>query len=829
MSTIPQKLTNDNAMLDAALHYAGQLQWPVLPLRPRDKDTLTEHGVKDATCDPDQIREWWQKWPDANIGVRVGGAGLVALDFDVAKPDFAGADLLADLLTNHPTTCAVTGSGGRHLLYQMPAGVTLSNARGGLPVGVDVRGHSGYIAVAPSIHPSGNRYQWARGADPHTLAPAPLPAFVLALLLDAGKGVRAPQSAPVPSITLDDAALVAKIRSGSQGAEFDRLWAGDTGLQGGDHSAADAALLRILAYWTGRDAGRMDSLFRQSGLYRQKWERQDYRDRSIDHAIAQTANIYVPGATVDPAAVAAAQAAVNPQPAQPGSGPAPAQSGQPSHQAPARKCIGVSADLAAMRDAALGALLAANDPPRLFVAAEALADIMGNGVPKIRLLTKSGLLNHLVDVATWQNAAGKPTAPPKDAADLILALPELPFPHLSAVVSAPVFGPDGRLYDQPGYAADLELLVRHDLAIPDTEPTSQAVQTARSLWLDELLVDFPFTDDASRAHALALGLLPFVRPMIDGATPMHLIDAALRGSGKGLLAAAVSIPALGRPAPSQSLDADESEVRKMLFASLIEGRSHLFFDNVTRLDSNALALALTQDAFSDRVLGASATRTAPIRCVWAATANNVSLSEDIARRCAVIRLEPLVEEPEHRTGFRHGDLLEWAQSHRAELVWAALVLVRNWLDRGRPKSGAIKGSFQKWCDVVGGILAAADVPGFLENEGTLAGKLADREAWRLFFAEWWDTHGAKPVTIDDLQALALPEALNPAVGVTPWQGLLDDVLAFKDLRSARRSLGSNLGQWAGRVMSIDGGKIHLALRSGKRQKAGVPWFLEQIQ
>lgn len=824
MTTVSQNLTTDNHLPAAALWYAERLHWPIFPCGVRSKEPATAHAVRDASIDLDQVREWWAASPAANIAFHVGGAGLIALDFDTAKAAFAGADLLQDLLTNHPTTTAATGSGGRHLLYQQPPGAQLGNSRGALPVDVDARGWGGYILVAPSIHPNGTTYQWCPGTDPHTMAPAPLPDFVLAMLT-ATKSVRAAPSPAVAPVSLDDQALIVKMRNGAQGSEFDRLWRGDTSMQHGDHSAADAALLRILAYWTARDAARMDALFRQSGLYRQKWERHDYRDRSIQHAIDMTANVYQPGATIDPAAVAAAQAAVNAQPPQPGSGPAPAGMG--------KAVVTVSADLGVMRDKTLSTLLAANDPPRLFVAAEGLADVTENGAgPKIRLMSKAALLNRMVDTATWQDATGKPTMPPKDAADLILALPDLPFPRLAQVVLAPVFGPDGRLYDQPGYVADLELLVRHDLAILDSEPTPQAVQTARSLWLDELLKDFPFADEASKAHALALGLLPFVRPMIDGATPMHLIDAALRGSGKGLLAAALTIPALGRPAPSQSLSSDESEVRKMLFASLLEGRSHLFFDNLTRLDSDALALALTQDAFSDRVLGASVTKTAPIRCVWAATANNSSLSEDLARRCAVIRLEPLVEEPEHRTGFRHGDLLEWAQANRAGLVWAALVLVRNWIERGRPKSGAIKGSFQKWCDVVGGILAAAGVPGFLANEGILAAKATDREVWRLFIAEWWATHGAKPVTIDDLQALALPEALNPTVGVATWQGLLDDILTYKDLRGARRSLGNTLPTWQGRVIGIEGGvtsqSIHLVLRAGRRTKAGTQWSLEQV-
>jgi putative DNA primase/helicase len=47
-----------------------------------------------------------------------------------------------------------------------------------------------------------------------------------------------------------------------------------------------------LAFWTGRDAVRIDSLFRQSGLYRDKWERQDYREHTIDEAIKLTGQTY---------------------------------------------------------------------------------------------------------------------------------------------------------------------------------------------------------------------------------------------------------------------------------------------------------------------------------------------------------------------------------------------------------------------------------------------------------------------------------------------------------------------------------------------------------
>src|SRR5204862_378831 len=59
-------------------------------------------------------------------------------------------------------------------------------------------------------------------------------------------------------------------------------------------SEADLALCCMLALRTGKDAARIDSLFRQSGLIRDKWYREDYRERTLAAALANTGNIYQP-------------------------------------------------------------------------------------------------------------------------------------------------------------------------------------------------------------------------------------------------------------------------------------------------------------------------------------------------------------------------------------------------------------------------------------------------------------------------------------------------------------------------------------------------------
>ena len=88
--------------------------------------------------------------------------------------------------------------------------------------------------------------------------------------------------------------------------------------------------------------------------------------------------------------------------------------------------------------------------------------------------------------------------------------------------------------------------------------------------LDDLLGDFPFIGEAERAHALALLLLSFVRPMISGPTPLHLIEKPAPGTGATLMVDAISIVATGTSASVMVEGRDEDEWRKRLTAKLRE-------------------------------------------------------------------------------------------------------------------------------------------------------------------------------------------------------------------------------------------------------------------
>lgn len=138
--------------MEYALSYANQ-GYAVFPLQPNGKQPLTEHGFKDASRDAEVIRQWWNKWPEANVGIATGRiSGIVVLDVD-RKHGVDGVVSAAELdLT--PTLVIKTPSGGFHLFYKAPAGVIVPR-RIGVKPGLDILGEGGYVVAAGS---------WVNGA-----------------------------------------------------------------------------------------------------------------------------------------------------------------------------------------------------------------------------------------------------------------------------------------------------------------------------------------------------------------------------------------------------------------------------------------------------------------------------------------------------------------------------------------------------------------------------------------------------------------------------------------------------------------------------------------
>jgi putative DNA primase/helicase len=202
-----QKTENPFSLLEWALRWASQgiAVFPVhtafdgicscsrgSECRSIGKHPRTLNGLKEATTDPAQIRRWWQKWPDANIGGATGGAiRLLVVDVD---PKSGGDASLCDLTEAHGqewlnTLHIETGSRGSHFFYTYPPEIELRNTASKLAPGIDTRASGGYVVLPPSIHVSGRQYTIKEAAEMQsaplwlvetlTRAPGELPAKVI--------------------------------------------------------------------------------------------------------------------------------------------------------------------------------------------------------------------------------------------------------------------------------------------------------------------------------------------------------------------------------------------------------------------------------------------------------------------------------------------------------------------------------------------------------------------------------------------------------------------------------------------------------------------------
>lgn len=160
-----------NKLLEAALDYQSK-GWSIVPLAPGEKYPCVPwtHLHKEAAS-KEQVCEWWDKYPNANVGIVTGAvSNMVVVDIDIKNGKAQTPP--ADILKVYPTDLiSRTGGGGFHLFYEFPEGEPVGNKVGVMP-GVDIRADGGLVVAPPSIHSSGRRYVWAQEGP---TGPTPLP------------------------------------------------------------------------------------------------------------------------------------------------------------------------------------------------------------------------------------------------------------------------------------------------------------------------------------------------------------------------------------------------------------------------------------------------------------------------------------------------------------------------------------------------------------------------------------------------------------------------------------------------------------------------------
>lgn len=405
--------------------------------------------------------------------------------------------------------------------------------------------------------------------------------------------------------------------------------------------------------------------------------------------------------------------------------------------------------------------------------------------------------------------------------------------HLLGVSDVPVLRSDGSLWQQPGYDPRTGILYEPapTAVFPaiDPEISLDDADAARTT-LEDAVCDFPFEAEEHKAAWMAALLTPLARFAFSGPTPLFLVDANVRGAGKGLLVQVIGRIVLGHEMPVSSYAHDPEEMRKKITAIAIAGDRMILLDNLEgNFGNDALDRALTGTRWKDRLLGKSEQVELPLMPAWYATGNNVQVAVDTTRRVIHIRLDCLTERPEERSGFQHENLLSWIDAHRGRLLSAALTILAAYLRKGTSPPGLTPfGSFEGWSGVVREAVVWVGLPDPCLTRTKLA-ESADTTADALgqLIAAWmqWDPAGAGLVVAEllgwlyppqrehlphDEASVAMRAALENAVGCPPGKVPTPRQVGIKLRRFRRRVVG-------GCYLDVDPG----------RSKQGKVWRLHR--
>jgi hypothetical protein len=325
-------------------------------------------------------------------------------------------------------------------------------------------------------------------------------------------------------------------------------------------------------------------------------------------------------------------------------------------------------------------------------------------------------------------------------------------PVLVGTVFAPFQRADGTIVDEDGYdeATGLYLLSSEQwLPVPD-RPTRDDALAALEI-LKAPFTEFPWCEPAGLNLSVHLAaILTTIQRRMLPSCPLFGYSAPQQRTGKGLLADSNSVIATGISAPCQAVSGIEEEFRKVIFASLYEGYLIVNLDNLEKpLASPHLSVALTQETYADRPLGRSGITHVPTRTLWTATGNNLGFRGDLAVRTLLARIDAHAEKPEERK-FQIPDLVEHLKTNRAQLIQAALTILRAYHVAGRPPQDIANwGGFDSWSAAIRAPLVWLSLPDPVGSRKTITDDDIERESAVALLHALRQTFGAQPFLISE--------------------------------------------------------------------------------
>jgi len=345
-------------------------------------------------------------------------------------------------------------------------------------------------------------------------------------------------------------------------------------------------------------------------------------------------------------------------------------------------------------------------------------------------------------------------------------------------------------------------------------PTDISPDKAYNFFL-ETYGDFPFSEDTpiaenrSFAVQMAAHFTAFCRLLLtDTLRPGFVFLANQSGSGKTLLARLALAPVFG-PVSVEGFPKSEEERGKQLTTLVAEARPYAFFDNVKGFLSSAeLEGFLTTPQRTGRILGQSATVTAPNTAAIFISGNQLTLSADLKRRVLVCDLFCSKEATDREFQSPITDTWPSRKETRSQFLGALWSLLNHWQEQDCPRlQGKLIPSFETFSEIIGGIVTTANFANPLEAPTTQMDETD--EAWKMLLRALADS-----VADESTKEYTSDEAMQKAEELA----LLD--MLTEGGKDTRKTFGQRIRKWKDREFADNSGRNFIFGNGRKRNSAG---------
>jgi hypothetical protein len=280
--------------------------------------------------------------------------------------------------------------------------------------------------------------------------------------------------------------------------------------------------------------------------------------------------------------------------------------------------------------------------------------------------------------------------------------------EITLFTNTPVFDEEWSVV-QPGYNENCFVYYHGD----EIQPCLK-----QPVFLHRMLEEFCFESDVSFVNFVGLLLDAFIANRFAGARPLATFNANRPSVGKTKLAHIASIIRSGRAPGVISYHPDEEEFEKQIATMVRAGYRSIVIDNAklsgrnTEVSSGVLERSITDPVLNFRQLGSSSVIREPNCHLFLLTTNNAKLSRDLALRSCPIELH-YKGDPNARR-YKIADPVQFAHEHRTQIMSELLGMYSIWLASGKPTIRTTS-RFGPWASLIGGVLKANDLNGFLSN------------------------------------------------------------------------------------------------------------------